>query len=545
MVTLVILDGFGHRNERYGNAIKLAGTPFLDSLKKSYPHMLLNASGKAVGLSENQMGNSEVGHLTIGSGRILLQDLEKINAEIKSGEFFENKEFNNAMNFAKGNNGAIHLIGLLSDGGVHSHINHLKALIKLTQKHNLEKVYIHAITDGRDTPIDSGRSYIRNIQEFCKGTSAEIVDICGRFYAMDREERYGNTKKYYDMLVFGRTETQNNGNPHKDNFVDENKESKTPKSNFADDVFRESYSRGFFDEFIEPTIIGSPKVINEGDAVIFFNFRSDRARQLADAFSNPDFPYFETKKFKNVFFVSMSEYSNNLKNVKVAYSNKNIKNTLAEVISKNGKKQFHIAETTKYAHVTFFFNGGREEPFNDEERCLIPTLADSDFTKNPQMRAFEITEKTKEIILKNKYDFILVNLSNPDMLGHTANIEATKKAITCVDKCAYEIAMACVSVGGSCIITADHGNAEMLIDKNGKPHTTHTTNPVPFILVAETQEKSKNQNQTQKFKKSENSKILYKLKKNGGLANIASTVLDLLNLQPSLEMSNSLIENSD
>ena len=501
MVTLVILDGFGHRKEVEGNAIKLAGTPFLDKLKARYPNMLLEASGTAVGLSENQMGNSEVGHLTIGSGRILLQDLEKINKEIETGNFFKNKMLTDAMQFAKLSNGAVHLIGLASDGGVHSHINHLKALIDLTEKFQVEKVYIHAITDGRDTSINGGLDFLQEIETYCKNKKAKISSICGRFYAMDREKRYELTMQAYDMLCFGK--------------VDEYFQT-------ASDALKQSYAEKVFDEFVKPKIIGEPKTINNGDAVIFFNFRSDRAKQLAEALSEKDFKQFPIKNLENVFFVSMSEYSEDLKNIKVAYPPEKVKNTLAEIISKNEKTQFHIAETTKYAHVTFFFNGGIEKPFPNETRHLIPTLEDTDYTKNPKMRAIEITEKTMEAIASQKYDFILVNFSNPDMLGHTANLEATKEAITCVDKCAYAVAMATLLADGKCIITADHGNAEKLIDEKGNPCTTHTTSLVPFILVTPDEKK-------------------YKLKEKGGLSNIAPTILKLMNLSIPKEMQDDLI----
>ncbi|MDD2445410.1 MAG: 2,3-bisphosphoglycerate-independent phosphoglycerate mutase [Clostridia bacterium] len=501
MVTLIILDGFGHREETKGNAIKLAGTPFLDKLKARYPNMLLQASGSAVGLSENQMGNSEVGHLTIGSGRILLQDLEKINNEIENGEFFKNKELNKSMQFVKYTGGAVHLIGLLSNGGVHSHINHLKALIDLAQKNCVDKVYIHAITDGRDTLFNSGLDFLNEIEDYCKDKNAEVASICGRFYAMDREQRFELTMKAYDMLALGKS----------DHYFQN-----------AKDAIQASYSRKIYDEFIEPSIIGKPKTINSGDSVVFFNFRSDRARQLTQAISEPTYSNFPVKKLNNVYIVTMSEYSEDLKNVSSAYLPEKTKNTLSEIISQNDKKQFHIAETTKYAHVTFFFNGGKETPFKNEDRNLIPTLADTDYTKNPKMKAIEITETTMNAIADLKYDFILVNFSNADMLGHTANIEATKEAITCVDKCAYALAMATLMVGGDCLITADHGNAEMLLDENNNPHTSHTTSLVPFILITPDEKK-------------------FKLQKTGGLSNIASTVLKLLDIPKPFEMDNSLI----
>lgn len=500
MITLIILDGFGESKYKKGNAIKLAGTPFLDKLKSHYPNILLKASGNAVGLPWGQMGNSESGHLTMGAGRVVFQPLEIINNEIKSGKFFENKEINRAIQYAKDGGGALHLIGLVSDGGVHSHIDHLKALIDLAEEYGLEKVYIHCITDGRDSPKNSGAGFIKNIETFCRGKTAKITSICGRVYAMDREQRYDRIMKAYDCIVLGKAE------------------------HYCQSPFfhlKTSYIKKVFDEFIEPIIVGEPKTISSGDAVIFFNFRKDRMIELTEAITQKSFNEFPQKYLTHLYAVSMTDYSNKLTNVKPAYKIDNIKNTLAEVLAENGKRQFHIAETTKFAHVTYYFNGGKEEPFENETRKLIDTIDDTDFTKHPQMRAMEITEASMEAIASEKYDFVLINFSNGDMLGHTANIEATKIAVSYVDKCAYAVAMATLLAGGDCIITADHGNAEQLLDKNGHPCTTHTTNPVPFILVSDKK---------------------YKLKEKGELSNIAPTILKLMNIPTPLEMASSLLE---
>lgn len=500
MISMVILDGFGESKQKKGNAIKLAGTPFLDKLKSNYPNLFLKASGNAVGLPWGQMGNSEAGHLTIGAGRIVFQPLEIINNEIKNGSFFKNKQINRAIEYASESGGALHLIGLISDGGVHSHIDHLKAILTLAEQYSVEKVYIHCITDGRDSLKNSGVGFIKEIERFCRNKKGEIATICGRVFAMDRENRYDRIMKAYDCIVLGKAEHY---------------------SQNAVTFLRNCYIKRQYDEFIEPIVVGKPKTINSGDAVIFFNFRSDRMIELTNAITQKNFNEFPQKNFSNLFAVTMTKYSNELKNVAYAYPKLEIKNGLAETLCKNKKSQFHIAETTKYAHVTYYFNGGRENPFKNETRKLIETINDTDFTKHPKMRAIELTEATMEAVASGNYDFVLLNLSNGDMLGHTANIEATKIAVSCVDKCAYAVAMATLLAGGECIITADHGNAEKLLDKEGNPCTTHTTNPVPFILVTEK---------------------LRKLKKEGELANIAPTILDLMGIEKPSEMMDSLLE---
>ena len=490
MVTLIILDGFGIRKEKIGNAIASAGTPNLNKLIKLYPNQKLKASGLAVGLPDGQMGNSEVGHLTLGAGRVILQDLLKIDEDIKNKSFFENKNLLKAINHAKENNSALHIMGLLSDGGVHSHINHLFAIIDFAKMNGLEKVFIHAFLDGRDTLFNSGIKYIKMLQEKLKGTQYKIASLCGRIYAMDREERYERLEKAYNTLVFGENQ----------------------KNLDAVEALEDSYKKGIYDEFVEPILIEKDGTVKDNDSLIFFNFRSDRAREITFAFTDKNFSHFKIKKFKNLLFSPMECYSDEFKSLNVIYPPQIIEDNLSAIISKHGLKQFHIAETTKYAHVTFFFNGGIEKPYKGEDRKLIESIDAKDFSYYPKMRAIEITEATLDAIASTKYDFILVNYSNPDMIGHTGNFEATKEAIKCVEKQAYALALATLMAGGDCIITADHGNAEYMIDKNGNKVTSHTKNPVPVILVSE------------KYKK-------VRLKHNKSIANIAPTVLKLLNIE--------------
>ena len=490
MVTLIILDGFGISKEKFGNAITSAGTPNLDKLIRMYPNTTLKASGNAVGLPEGQMGNSEVGHLTLGGGRVILQDLMKIDNDIKTKAFFNNKNLLKALNHAKEKNSALHIMGLLSDGGVHSHINHLFAIIDMAKQNGLKKVYIHAFLDGRDTLYNSGKGYIQQLEDKLKGTDYKIASLSGRIYAMDREQRYERLQKAYNVIIYG------------ENYKDES----------ALNAIEDSYKQGVYDEFVEPILLVKDATIKDDDSVIFFNYRSDRARELTSALTDENFNHFKTKKFKNLLFSPMEEYSAEFKKLNVIYPPETIEDNLSAIISKNGLKQFHIAETTKYAHVTFFFNGGIEKPYEGEDRKLIESIDTQDFSYYPKMKAIEITEATLDAIASAKYDFVLVNYSNPDMIGHTGNFEATKQAIACVEKQAYALALATLMAGGDCIITADHGNAEYMIDKNGKKITSHTTNPVPVILVSE------------RYKK-------VRLKRGCSIANIAPTVLKLLNLE--------------
>lgn len=489
MVTLVILDGFGLSKEKFGNAITSAGTPNLDKLKAQYPHTILEASGEYVGLPKGQMGNSEVGHLTLGSGRVILQDLQKINHDIKTGDFLKNTNLIKALNHAKDNDSALHLIGLLSDGGVHSHITHLFAILDLALQMKLEKVYIHALLDGRDTKPDSGTKYINQLEEKIANTPFKIATIGGRVYAMDREKRFERVEKAYKTMVYG------------DNYIGKS----------ASEVVKESYNAGIFDEFVIPTCIDKEGIIKDNDSVIFFNYRSDRAIELTNAITNKNFKEFETKHFKNLLFSPMELYHKDFETLNVLYPPEKIEDNLSAIISSQGKKQFHIAETTKYAHVTFFFNGGIEEANPGETRKLIESIDTQDFSYYPKMKACEITEEALDAIASNEYDFILVNYSNPDMIGHTGNFDATKTAISCIDKQAYALALATLMAGGDCIITADHGNAESMFDRDGKKITSHTANPVPCILVSDKHKKAK-------------------LKKHMSIANIAPTVLKLLDI---------------
>ena len=490
MVTLIILDGFGERKDSYGNAIASAGTPNLDKLKKMYPHTLISASGLSVGLPDGQMGNSEVGHMTIGAGRVILQDLLKIDNDIKSGEFFKNENLIKALEHAQNNKSNLHIMGLLSEGGIHSKVSHLYSILELAKNYDIKNIYIHAFLDGRDCGVQDGIKFLRETQEKINGTNAKIATLCGRIFAMDREERYDRLQKAYDMLVYGKGEKF-------DNF---------------EDAVKTSYAKGVNDEFFEPTIIQENAYIEENDSVIFYNYRSDRAREITFAITDPSFDKFETKKFNNLLFSPMEEYSDKLTHLNTLFPPTIVEDNLSRIISDNNMKQFHIAETTKYAHVTFFFNGGIEQANVNEDRKLIDSIDTPDFSYYPKMRAIEITQEMLDAIASNKYDFLLVNYSNPDMIGHTGNFNASVEAIQCVEKQAYAVALATLMAGGECIITADHGNAEEVMDKNGNKMTAHTTNPVPFILVSD-----KNKN--------------VKLNKKGSLANIAPTVLKLLGIE--------------
>ena len=501
MVTLCILDGFGIRKEEKGNSIKLAGTPYLDKLKERYPHTQIEASGEAVGLPAGQMGNSEVGHLTIGAGRVIEQDLLHIDNEIKKGNFEKNSALVRAFEFAEKNNSDLHLLGLLSDGGVHSKITHLFAILDAAKNYNIKNIYIHAITDGRDTPTESGIEFLKQTTEKIKGTNAKIATICGRIYAMDREKRYDRLQKAYNLYVYGEGE----------------------KFDDFETAIKASYNKGITDEFVEPVIIDENGTIKDSDSVIFYNYRSDRAREITFALTDKTFDAFKTEKFNNLLFTPMQEYAKELAGLNTIYPPKIVEDNLAYYVSKAGMKQYHIAETTKYAHVTFFFNGGIEKQYEGEDRKLIESYNDKNFAVHPKMRAEEITEELLKVIPSKKYDFVLVNYSNPDMIGHTGELDAAITAVKCCDECAYKIAQASIDAGGDCIIIADHGNCEEMEYPNGEPNTKHTTNPVPFILVSE------------KYKNA-------KLKKNGTLANVAATVMELLGLEKPDDMLESMIE---
>lgn len=489
MVTLVIMDGFGHSEIKEGNAVLLQGTPNLDKLNV-YPHTLIEASGEAVGLTPGQMGNSEVGHLNLGAGRVLYQDLMKINKAIKDDTLKDNKAICDAISHAKENNSTLHFIGLCSTGGVHSHLDHLKALVDLANKNGVEKIYIHFISDGRDTDPKSGVYFMKDLLESVSG-KAKIADVCGRVYAMDREKRYDRVEKAYDLYVYGKGEL----------------ESFDPV-----EAIEKNYASGNTDEFVKPTLVDKNGIIKDNDSVIFFNFRTDRPREITDAITQENFNAFNTKKIKNLCYVTMTEYSDEFKGILVAFPPEKIEDNLSRIISDHKMKQFHTSETTKYAHVTFFFNGGIEEPYPGEDRKLIDTIDVKNFADFPEMRAKEITKAVCDAIESEKYDFVLVNLSNPDMIGHTGNLEAAKKAVKIVDECAYKIAETTLKFGGDAIITADHGNCEEMILPNGKISTAHSTNPVPLWLVSE---------------KHKDAKLI----SDGVLANVAPTVLKLLGIK--------------
>lgn len=492
-VALVILDGWGLNESKEGNAVLNADTPNFDNYISKYPNMKINASGLAVGLPDGQMGNSEVGHLNIGAGRVVYQEYTRISKSIKDKDFFENEELNNAINNAKKNKSSLHLLGLLSDGGVHSHIDHIKGLLKLAKMRDLKNVYLHAFMDGRDTSPNSGLEHVKEIEKYMKTINCgSIATISGRYYAMDRDNRWERIELAYDALVRG--------------------EGKQSDSAFS--IMEKTYKNGITDEFILPSIIqknGEPiaKIKND-DSVIFFNFRPDRARQITKALVEDEFNHFKRERLK-LYYVTITKYDDKFKNVKIAYDPQKLENTLGEYLANNGKTQLRIAETEKYAHVTFFFNGGVEKSNKSEDRILISSPKVASYDLQPEMSAYELADKALEEIDKEKYDFIVLNFANADMVGHTGDFKAATKAIEAVDYNLGRIVDKMLSKGGKMIITADHGNAEYMIDeKNKEVFTAHTTNPVPLIVVGE-----------------ENIKI----KKTGKLSDIAPTLLDMMDLK--------------
>ena len=502
---LIILDGFGISQSDYGNAIKTAKTEFLDYLMKTCPNTILGASGMDVGLPEGQMGNSEVGHLNIGAGRIVYQDFTRISKSIADGDFFENPQLLSAMENAKNNGKKLHVYGLLSDGGVHSHIEHLFALIRLAKAQGLSNVYIHCFLDGRDVPPESGADYIRQLKDFIEAEKfGEIATVMGRYYAMDRDNRWERVQKAYDALTMGIGE----------------------HCIYAEEAVRDSYKQDITDEFVLPHVVYKDKMpvatIDEGDSIIFFNFRPDRARELTKAFIFEDFDGFERKSgYLKPFYVGMTQYDATFENIRTAFKPQSLNNTLGEVIAANGLKQLRIAETEKYAHVTFFFNGGVEIPNKDEDRVLIPSPKVPTYDMQPSMSAPQIAERAAELIKSNKYDVMILNFANCDMVGHTGVFEAAVRAVETVDSALKTVISAVIENGGSAIITADHGNADKMYDTDGAPFTAHTTNPVPFILVNAGQPK---------------------LRDDGILADIAPTMLDIMGMDKPQEMTgNSLI----
>ena len=503
-VMLMILDGFGINPNEKGNAVAIANTPNIDKLKKTWPTTIIHTSGLDVGLPEGQMGNSEVGHTNIGAGRIVYQDLTRITKSIEDGDFFSIKELSDAIDNCKKNNSNLHIMGLLSDGGVHSHIRHLVALLEFAKRKDFENVYVHCFMDGRDTPPTSGEGYIAKLEEKMKEKGVgKIATIEGRFYAMDRDKRWNRVKEAYDAMVNGVGE----------------------EATSALGAIEASYQKEVFDEFVKPTVIcngDSPvATIKDNDSVIFFNFRPDRAREITRTLVDKDFNEFETKKM-NLFFVCFTQYDETMPNVKIAFKPETLVNTFGEYISKKGLKQLRIAETEKYAHVTFFFNGGEEKEYEGEDRILVPSPKVETYDLKPEMSALEVTDKVVEAINSGKYDSIILNYANPDMVGHTGSLEAAIKAVETIDGCVERVVEAIEKQNGVLIITADHGNAEQMIDyKTGEPQTAHTTNPVPLILVG-----------------LEGVKL-----KEGKLADLAPTMLDIMGLEKPQEMTGeSLIE---
>ena len=498
---LTILDGWGYKESKEGNAILAARTPNLNRLQKEYPSCFLEASGEAVGLPEGQMGNSEVGHLNIGAGRIVYQDLTRINLSIKNGDFFENPAFLDAISNVKAHSSSLHLMGLTSYGGVHSHMTHLYSLIKLAQEKGLEKVYIHAFLDGRDVSPKAALEDIKELTTYCRENGkAKIATVSGRYYAMDRDKRWERTKLAYDAITLGIAPFT---------------------ASDPVDAVSEAYSRGETDEFVKPTVVtddnGQPiATIKDNDSVIFFNFRPDRARQLTWAFVKKDFEGFHREVHPHVYFVCMAQYDETL-DLPIAYPPEELENMLGEVLSKHGLTQLRIAETEKYAHVTFFLNGGVERCYQGEDRCLIPSPKIATYDLKPEMSAYEVTDEVIKRIESGKYDVIILNFANMDMVGHTGIFEAAVVAVEAVDNCVGRIVEVLTRAGGVTIITADHGNAEQMENsKTGEPHTAHTSNLIKCIYVG-------------------NGEV--KALKNGKLCDIAPTMLELLRIRKPEEMT--------
>lgn len=494
-VALVIMDGFGYNPDAYGNAIAAANKPNLDRYMKKYPHTLIGASGLDVGLPDGQMGNSEVGHTNIGAGRIVYQMLVKISKDIESGVFFENKAIKEAMQNCKEKNSALHLMGLLSPGGVHSHMEHLFGIVKMAKQNGLEKVYIHAFLDGRDVPPSSAAEYMEEtVAELEKIGLGKIATISGRFYAMDRDNAWDRVEKAYSALVYreGVQETD------------------------PVQAIKNSYKNEVTDEFMLPTVIEGGAGIKADDSVIFFNFRPDRARQITRSFVDPDFSGFERKNgFFPVKFVCMAQYDATMPNVSVAYPPEQLVMTMGEYLAKLGKTQLRIAETQKYAHVTFFFNGGEERKFDGEDRILIKSPDVPTFDLKPEMSAYEVCDAVMEAIESDKYDVIILNYANCDMVGHTGIFDAAVKAVEAVDECVGRMVDAILAKGGAALITADHGNADKMMEPDGSPFTAHTTNLVPLIAAG----------------------VEGELINGGVLADLAPTMLDIMQVPQPAEMT--------
>ena len=502
-VVLAILDGWGHREDISNNAIKRASTPIMDSLWHAYPHTLISASGSDVGLPDGQMGNSEVGHLTIGSGRIIQQELVRISNIVKNNQLGLVNELKEMADSLKKNNSTLHITGLCSDGGVHSHIDHLLGLIKWASDNEIKKVAIHIITDGRDTPAKSASKYLNQIESCIKKfNTGEIASICGRYWIMDRNLLWDRTEKAYSNLTDPNIKIT----------------SITPQ-----DYIKQSYDQNITDEFIEPIRL-SENYFKDGDSLICFNFRPDRARQIIKSLSDKEFSDFKRKFIPNLNLVTFTQYDANFA-AKIAFPPESLNNFIGQIVSENGLKQYRTAETEKYPHVTYFFNGGVEIPLPGEERHLVPSPRVATYDVEPEMSAEELTISCAKAIKSGNYAFIVINFANPDMVGHTGNMDATIKAIETVDKCIGKIVNATGEMGGSILITADHGNAEVMKGPSGEPWTAHTTNKVPLIFIEGEKRKIPNMGNE-----------IY-LRDNAGLADIAPTLLQLLNLPIPKEMT--------
>ena len=497
----MILDGYGLRDKTEGNAVALANTPVMDKLMAEYPFVKGNASGLSVGLPDGQMGNSEVGHMNMGAGRIIYQELTKITKSIEDGEFFENKALLAACENVKKNDSALHLMGLVSDGGVHSHITHIYGILELAKRQGIKKVYVHCFLDGRDTPPASGKEYVEQLEAKMKEIGVgEVASVSGRYYAMDRDNRWDRVEKAYNAMTKG-----------------EGILAECPVC-----AVKASYEAEKTDEFVEPTVIvkdGKPVgTVQDKDSVIFFNFRPDRAREITRAFCDDNFEGFAREKRLDLTYVCFTEYDVTIPNKEVAFHKVSIENTFGEFLAAHNMKQARIAETEKYAHVTFFFNGGVEEPNEGEDRILVKSPKVATYDLKPEMSAYEVCDKLTSAIRSKEYDVIIINFANPDMVGHTGVEPAAIKAIEAVDECVGRAVEAVKEVNGQMFICADHGNAEQLIDEEtGEPFTAHTTNPVPFILV--------------------NADPKYTLRENGCLADIVPTLIQLMGMEQPVEMT--------